>query len=68
MELIHNLLKLVIISKSIFRQVELCSVKQKFVAVDDKKCNNESMTLGCPAIDGEGRDRHLTMLGIFCQW
>jgi hypothetical protein len=64
MDLIRNLLKLAIISKSISRWVE---PEQKFVTSDSRECNNESIMLGCPAIDDESSDKQLTMLGI-CQW
>jgi hypothetical protein len=56
MELICNLLKLTIISKFISRLVELYSVEQKLVAIDDEKCNNESTTLGCHAVDYKRKD------------
>ncbi len=45
MNLIHNLLKLAIISKSISRRVELCIEVQKFVVADDRKRNRESTVL-----------------------
>lgn len=56
MELICNLLKLAIISKFISKLVELYSVEQKFVAIDDEKRNNESTTLGCHAVDSKGKE------------
>jgi hypothetical protein len=45
MDLIHNPLKLAIISKSISRRVELCTEEQKFVVADGRKRNTELTVL-----------------------
>ncbi len=68
MDLICNLLKLTIISKSISRWVELHTAKQKFVTSDNRERNSESITLRCLTVNDERSDKQLTMLGMFCQW
>jgi len=67
MDLIHNLLKLTIISKSIFRQVEFCIVVQRLIIVDGKKCNCELTMLRCLVVDSEGSSKQLMALEMFCQ-
>jgi hypothetical protein len=65
MDLIHNLLKLVIISKSIYRRVKLCITKKKIVTIDNGEHNNESITLGCPIINTKGGMDSWQYLGCF---
>jgi hypothetical protein len=68
MDLICNLLKLAIISKSISKWVELYTAEQKFVTSDGRERNSESITWGCLVVDDERSDKQLTVLGMFCQW